>query len=89
MGYFEVLDIETFVISDCIEVYCICCTDGGNVLDFHYGGDDVFLKFLKSLTKPQYCFWVHNLTYDALVLLKYIDKNCTDMTWFSKNYNIY
>lgn len=56
MGYFEVLDIETFVINDCIEVYCICCTDDGNILDFHYGGDDVFLKFLKNLTKPQYCF---------------------------------
>lgn len=89
MRCFRVLDIETFVLNNSVEVYCICFNNKNNVLCFHYDGDDVFLKFLKNLTEPKYCFWVHNLTYDALVLLKYIDKNCTDVVWFSKNYNIY
>lgn len=89
MDLFEVLDIETFVLNNCIEVYCICCTHNNNILCFSYDGDDVFLKFLNSLIRPQYYFWVHNLTFDASILLKYIGKNCTDITWFSKNYNIY
>lgn len=83
------LDIETFTLLDSIEVYCICYTSNNKTHTFYYNDDDVFLKFLKSLIDTQYCFWVHNLTFDALILLKHIDKNCTNVTWFSKNYTIY
>ena len=89
MGLFEVLDIETFVLDNSIEVYCLCYTDNGGVLCFYYDGNDVFLQFVNSLVETQYCFWLHNLTFDALILLKHIGKNCTNITWFSKNYNIY
>lgn len=56
MSCFEVLDIETFVLNNSIEIYCICCTNNGCVLDFYYSEGDVFLKFLKCLTRPQYYF---------------------------------
>ena len=80
MGLFEVLDIETFVLDNSIEVYCLCYTDNGGVLCFYYDGNDVFLQFVNSLVETQYCFWLHNLTFDALILLKHIGKNCTDIT---------
>ena len=89
MKAFDVLDIETFTHANSVEVYCICCTSNHNIITFCYSGGDVFLRFLQSLTPTQHTFWIHNLTFDALILLKHIDKHCTNITWFSKNYNIY
>jgi hypothetical protein len=77
------------VSNNSVEVYCICYTDNNNTHTVYYNYDNVFFKFLQSLTKSQYFFWVHNLTFDALVLLKHIEKNCTNTSWFSKDYNIY
>ena len=76
---YSTLDIETYTHNNKLNVFCIVYKYRNKINYFKNDNSCVFLLFLKSLNETNYCFFVHNLTFDVLVLLDSINTNCYDI----------
>jgi hypothetical protein len=93
MNKYEALDIETIWDDDIAKPICIAITKNNEVkfkkIEVSEVDSDEIVKFLLENCSSKKIYYVHNLTFEMFVFLKYFVKMGIKFKMVSSNKNVY